>query len=173
MVEDEAHVFFDCPLYADLRADLAYDLQGACQPQLSEETESEAARALGGLLNPGCFTAARAVAMFAHRATLRRQEAFPPFSLEEACCGVPRQGRAGACFNPNWVEAAPWGSAVGVGDWPRAALGQWLGMDIPIPYPISLHRSALLGPLSPPALSGPGGDLGMWTWGFLVFIHSR
>ena len=82
MVEDEAHVFFDCPLYNDLRAILAYDLQGACPPKLSEQTESETAKALGALLNPNSFTAARAVAAFAHWAKLRREAAFPPFFLD-------------------------------------------------------------------------------------------
>jgi hypothetical protein len=66
-VEDEMHVCFDCPVYAKTREVLVYELQGTTSPYAScpPVCASEAARALGALLNPKCRASARAVARFA------------------------------------------------------------------------------------------------------------
>ena len=60
VIEDEAHLCFDCPKYNKVREQLVYELQGAKQPLPLQATESEAARALGGL--------------YSIRAALRRRE---------------------------------------------------------------------------------------------------
>jgi len=61
MVEDEAHVCFDCPLYNSAQEQLVFELQGTVQTLPALNTESQAVKALGSLLNPSSFTAARAV----------------------------------------------------------------------------------------------------------------
>ena len=134
-VEDEMHLrlVFDCPAYEDLRFALLVDLQAARIPFRPQPKVSLAARALNAILNPSCFAAARAVARFAHKALTRRATGLKQTGVDtESACGLARAG-----------------------------LAEWLGMEIPPPVSMSLHKPSLLPATRPAVLRDVGGELGV------------
>ena len=172
VIEDEAHLCFDCPVYNKVREQLVYELQGVKQPLPLQATESEAARALGGLLNPGSFTAARAVAKFACEALKLRAKA-----LESGVClngyTVKKYRVCSAAIDGESYDAYSVEQAVtelvhvdGLGDevWIKRALGEWVGMEIPRPTKLSWLVGRLNGPASPIWMPHSQQDLGNSTF---------
>ena len=129
-IEDEAHVMLDCPLYEDMRMDMVVALRGTRAPYRPNYTDSQAAKVLGAMFNPGCFASARAVARFSHRAIDRH------------------------------ISSATSGDPMAVCGLARVGLEEWLGMEIPPPVPVSWHSSALLLASDPAVLKDIGGALG-------------
>ena len=132
-VEDEVHVCFDCPLYADARDTLVYELQGTTSSYHligARGCGSDAARVLGALLNPQCRASARAIAKFAFEVLRLRSVTY---------------ANIGSYRTPDFGNG-----------WARQALVEWVGGPLPQPVSEDVCLQRLSAPVEQWAVVGTG-----------------